>query len=191
MRDRAGYDLRNANSISLVKTKKVKVYNSFIPKTIRDWNSLDTLKNSPSLSAFKAKYKRDLLKTPNPHYLYEHGDANIHHTRLRLGLSNLKSHLFTYNLVQSPICGCGLESETTEHYILRCPTFGVARIQMYHTLLDIVDHSVLVNLKKDSDIVNLFLFGHSDLSHDKNELVFKMAQTYINQSERFSSSGLR
>ncbi len=58
-------------------------------------------------------------------------------------------------------------------------------------MIDVVDHSVLVGLKKDSDIVNLFLFGHKDLSHDKNELIFKMAQTYINQSERFSSSELR
>ena len=62
---------------------------------------------------------------------------------------------------------------------------------MYHTMLDIVNHSVLVGLRKDSDIVNLFLFGHKDLSHDKNELIFEMAQTYINQSERFSSSTLR
>ena len=140
---------------------------------------------------FKSNYKKGLLRSPNPHHLYELGDGNIHHTRLRLGLSHLKSHLFTYNLVPSPICGCGLEPETTEHYILRCPAFGIARIQMYHTMLDIVNHSVLVGLRKDSDIVNLFLFGHKDLSHDKNELIFKMAQTYINQSERFSSSSLR
>ncbi len=40
-----------------------------------------------------------MLKSPNPLRMYELGDANIHHTRLRLGLSHLKSHLFTYNLI--------------------------------------------------------------------------------------------
>ncbi len=72
------------------------------------------------------------------------GDANIQHTRLRLGLSHLKSHLFTYNLIDSPTCGCGLESETVDHYILRCPAFGLARIEMYHSMVDILDEHLLV-----------------------------------------------
>ncbi len=108
-----------------------------------------------------------MLRSPNPLHSYELGDANIHHTRLRLGLSHLKPHLFTYNLVPSPMCGCGLEAETTAHYILRCPTFGVARIAMYHTMVDILDHRLLTTLDKDSDIVNLFLHGHEELSYDR------------------------
>ena len=122
---------------------------------------------------------------------FEMGDANIHHTRLNLGLSHLKAHLFTYNLIPSPICGCGIEAETTEHYIIRCPTFGVARIEMYHTMIGILGNNLLATLRKDSDIVNLFLYGHNDLSYDKNRLIFKMAQTYINASERFSSTSLQ
>ncbi len=98
---------------------------------------------------------------------------------------------FTYNLIDNPTCGCGLEPETTEHYILRCPTFGVARIEMYHTMVDILDNYLLTTLTRDSDIVNLFLSGHTKLSSDKNMLVFKMAQTYINSTERFSSSSLQ
>ena len=74
--------------------------------------------------------------------------------------------------------------------ILRCPTFGMARIEMYHTMVDILDDHLLTTLTRDSDIVNLFLFGHNELSFDKNMLVFKMAQTYINDSERFSSNSL-
>ena len=62
---------------------------------------------------------------------------------------------------------------------------------MYHTMVDILDHSLLTSLKHDSDIVNLFLYGHKDLSHKRNELIFKMALTYINSSERFSLSTLQ
>ena len=75
-----------------IRTKKVKVYNSFVPKTIRDWNNLDKYRYAPSLSSFKASYKNGLLRSPNNLHMYELGDANIHHTRLRLGLSHLKSH---------------------------------------------------------------------------------------------------
>ncbi len=167
------------------------MYNSFVPKTIRDWNNLDKYRYAPSLSSFKANYKNGTLRSPNNLHMYELGDANIHHTRLRLGLSHLKSHLFTYNLINSPLCGCGLETETTEHYILRCSSFGVARIEMYHTMVEILDNHLVTTLTRDSDIVNLFLFGHNELSFDKNMLVFKMAQTYINNSERFSSSSLQ
>ena len=86
---------------------------------------------------------------------------------------------------------CGLEPETVDHYILRCPVFGLARIEMYHRMIDILDDHLLTTLKKDSDIVSLFLHGHPELSHDKNILIYAMAQTYINKSERFSSNSLQ
>ncbi len=62
---------------------------------------------------------------------------------------------------------------------------------MYHTMVDILDNHLLTALTKDSDIDNMFLFGHTELSFDKNILVFKKAQTYINNIERFSSSSLQ
>ncbi len=188
--ERTDYYLRNSKDLTTVKTRKVKTYNSFIPKTVRDWNNLDKSKYTPSLSSFKASYKNGMLRSPNPLHMYELGDANIHHTRLRLGMSCLRAHLFTYNLIDSPMCGCGLEFETIEHYILRCPTFGVARIEMYKSMVDILDNHLLVTLTRDSDIANLFLYGHKDLCLDKNILIFKMAQTYIISTERFSSSSL-
>ncbi len=87
--ERSDYYLRNVNDLTTVKTKKVKVYNSFVPKTVRDWNNLDAYKYTPSLSSFKASYKKGMLRSPNQLHYFELGDANIHHTRLRLGLSRL------------------------------------------------------------------------------------------------------
>ena len=37
-----GYVLRNAGDLRTVLSKKVKLYNSFVPKTTREWNSLPT-----------------------------------------------------------------------------------------------------------------------------------------------------
>ncbi len=81
-----------------------------------------------------------MLRSPNPLHMYEFGDANIFHTRLRLGMSCLRAHLFTHDLIDNPMCGCGLGIETTEHYILRCPTFGVAHIEMYKVMVEILDN---------------------------------------------------
>ena len=61
-------------------------------------------------------------------------------------------------------------------------------------ILHVPSHSNRVQDKdsdKDSDIVKLCLHGHEDLSHEKNILIFKMAYTYINASERFSSTPLQ
>ncbi len=41
MGDRAGYALRDAGNLTTVKTRKVKVYKSFVPKTVSDCNNLD------------------------------------------------------------------------------------------------------------------------------------------------------
>ena len=63
--DRTNYNLRNSQDLTTVRTKKVKVYNSFIPKTVREWNNLDKSKYTPSLSSFKASYKKVMLRSPN------------------------------------------------------------------------------------------------------------------------------
>ena len=48
-----------------------------------------------------------------------------HITRLRLGLSHLRDHKFKHGFLDSlkPICSCGLDVETTCHYLLHCPNF--------------------------------------------------------------------
>ncbi len=44
--DRAGYVLRNASKLDIIKTRLVVSYNSFLPKTTRDWNVLLSRKNT-------------------------------------------------------------------------------------------------------------------------------------------------
>ena len=51
-------------------------------------------------------------------------------------------------------------------------------------LLNVVDANLLYRLK-ESDIVNLFLFGDREFPHECNVMLAKMAQTYIIDSNRF------
>ena len=44
-------------------------------------------------------------------------------TKLRLKFSHLNEHKFRHNFkdIKVAMCGCGSETETTEHFFLRCP----------------------------------------------------------------------
>ena len=184
--DRVGYALRNAGNIALIRTKHVKTYNSFIPKTIRDWNNLRILHNASSIDSFKSRYKKEFFGDTNPFFRLDIGGGNIPHARLRLGLSHLAQHLFTHNLIDDPTCkSCGLESETVTHYLLRCPTFHTQRTVYLAGLLQTLDPRIIANLD-DNLIVELFLYGDKDLPAI-NRTLFTMAQTFITSSNRFDN----
>ncbi len=167
-----------------------KLYNSFVPKTTREWNNLPNhIQNAVSNSSFKSCYKKHFFQQANSFYSYEKEKANIHHTRLRLGLSHLRSHLSTYNLINDPLCQqCNLESETIEHYLIRCPSYTIPRIRYLQSLIESYDYNYVSSLS-DFDLVDKFLHGDSTLSNTDNLNLFSMAQTYIIDTDRFSFGG--
>ncbi len=188
--DRVGnYVLRNSGDFTCIRTKKAMFYNSFLPKTIREWNNNESAWRgfdfSPSVDSFKSNYKKLLHRTSNKHYNIELENGSIHHSRLRMGLSHLRAHLFHYNLIDNPICQfCNVEPETTGHYVLRCPSFHAARTSY---LLGIIANLDLeyVNALDDDKILDIFLYGDLELDDQVNEVLFSMALTFINSSKRF------
>ncbi len=194
--DRVGYVLRNAGKLDAPKTRLVPSYNSFLPKTIREWNALmsqgnvgspgQRLSTATSIDSFKAIYKREFFRTCNPFFKIDHEGGNVHHTRLRLGLSHLRAHLFKNNLISDPVCQfCNLEVETIEHYLLRCPTYTVHRVRYLMDLSTILEPPYVAGLN-DEKIVNVLLYGDIDLEQVINEQLFIMAQTFIVNSKRFA-----
>ncbi len=190
--DRAGYVLRNESKHDTIKTILVVSYNSFLPKTTRDWNqllasnvNLEKLQQTTTIESFKACYKREFLRIANPLNSIDNG-GNMHQTRLRLGLSHLRAHLFQYNLIDNPICQfCNLEPETTSHYILRCPTYNTVRVRFLIGLITLLDRNYVASLNDDK-IVDLFLKGDPLLNHDTNVNIITMAQQFIVDSKRFN-----
>ena len=188
--DRVGcYVLRNSGDLTIDKHKKTQMYTSFIPKTVRDWN--DNICNwrandfAPSLDSFKSRYKKLLFRTSNKLFNIELENGNISHTRLRLGLSHLRSHLFYYGLIDNPQCQfCGIEPETTAHYILRCPSFHASRLNYLMGSVANLDGGFLNSLN-DEKKVQLFLFGSDDLEENINVLLFEMTLTFIVSSKHF------
>ena len=54
-------------------------------------------------------------------------------TRLRLNFSHLSEHKLRYNFIDTinPMCSCGFEPETTDHYILCCSNL-YTHLRLYH-----------------------------------------------------------
>ena len=85
------------------------------------WNSLQTeIRNSASLSAFKIGIKSIFcpLRGKKGFNVSLNRWASILHARLRLRSHALNEYLFKINCYSSPICHCGIENETVEHYFL-------------------------------------------------------------------------
>ena len=165
------YLLRNARNISTLQCNSNLFYNSFLPSSIRDWNSLsDEIRNSQTFSIFKSKLNADGVKPPSYH---NHGlrTLQIYHARLRLDCSSLNSHLHKKNIVESPLCICG-DAETTKHYLLHCPQYHVPRNQVLNDYL----HMPIKTLLK----------GDPHLSVEENENIFNAVQTFIARTGRFT-----
>ena len=108
-------------------------------------------------------------------------------TRLRLGLSHLRYHKFRHNFQDciNPICVCGLEIETTTHFLLHCSLFQSARQSL---LIDIkkIDESILK--KRDELIIKTLLYGNDKFDLSCNKSVISSTIEFIVSTERFSYS---
>ena len=108
------YDFRRKDFVLPLYTRAVKQQSSYFPATIRDYNVLPSfIKDSNSLNNFKDLVCQHLNEF-NRKKIYS---RKINHTRLRLGLSGLNKHLYSYNLIPSRLCKKRSHSkpETSEH----------------------------------------------------------------------------
>ena len=115
------YNLRQSQNIAIPKCRLSKYQKSFLPHAITLWNGLENhLKQIQDYDSFKL-----LLAEQKPMHnaLYYLGNRklNIIMARLRMNCSDLRSHLYKFNLIDSPRCPCGHEEEDLVHFFfVRC-----------------------------------------------------------------------
>ena len=64
------YNLRNSNDLQTVDARSSQYYHSFLPSTIRDWNSLSVeTKQSDSVNSFKRLLNKGKSTVPNHYYI--------------------------------------------------------------------------------------------------------------------------
>ena len=159
--------LRNRSDIPPL-TKKNRYENSFFPYTIKAWKELDEeVKSKPSIQSFN-KSLFD-FKRLHGHPLFgicdKFGIRLL--TKIRVEFSDLRDHRFNHAFnFESPMYACGIETETSVHFFLRCP-----RCPMQHAIL----------LSKISDIF------HNDVSVFPNEHCFHIL-IYDSNVYRFATN---
>ena len=168
------YNLRNSLQYRVPRCHLETFSKSFFLSTIRSWNSLDpNFKSIQTTSKFKHTLRANLFKVSN-HYLLGSRKCNIIHTRLRHQCSSLGADLFRANIINDPSCACGCPLEVAIHYLLECPLYTNARMQLF---MSITPYTVI-------SIENL-LFGSDNLTDENNLIVFRNVQKYIHHSNRF------
>ena len=105
-------------------------------------------------------------------------------TRIRLKFSHLNKHKFHHNFKNTvvAICGCGTETETAEHYFLRCPFFVTERQKLLNNVYD--KHFSSQNLNEKS-MIDILLYGCDKLNERDNKEILLHTIDYIKSSKRF------
>jgi hypothetical protein len=185
------YNLRNADNIAIPMGRRTGYINSFMPSSVRLWNALDRdIRTRNSLDSFKYHLKKVKFKNKNKLYPRFNGNMAVNHTRIRMGLSGLKSQRHDYNHVPRPTCDfCGAKKEDPMHYFMQCRAFATMRVKLMVDILELYRTNNIVldltrTLKKKELIKNL-LCGDSRLEMGENVKLFQIVQHYIHTSQRF------
>jgi hypothetical protein len=173
--ERTRYVLRTSNHLSTPASRTNTFSRSFVPSTVVEWNKLeDHIKNIPTLASFK---NRLMPKNRPTNVLFYYGPrwTNIQLARLRIGCSNLNSHLFhNLHVVNHPHLACGYIEENVEHFFFTCPMF----IEQRRNLFAVLDYEA-------SNTHNI-LHGITSNTPDGNRLRQDAVITYIEATGRFT-----
>ena len=90
-------------------------------------------------------------------------------TRLRLQFSHLNEHKFRHGFSDTinPMCACGTEIETTEHFLLRCQFYSTQRLELFEKLEKVEPNFLSLSAK------NQFLFYCMVLEPIPKNLIMK------------------
>ena len=179
------YAIRNVDNIPCFKMRHNFYKNSFFPSTIIEWNNLDpTLRNSKRFVDFKNSILEFIRASPSNVFNCNNHKGIKLITRLRVGMSHLREHKFKHNFQDclNPICGCGLDIESTSHFLLHCPTFNDERYTLLSTLNNI--DCTLLELTKSS-LSQTLLYGNTLFDKEKNTRILNATIEYILSTERF------
>ena len=178
------YYLRSASTCAIrpfpSRTKSFK--KSFFPYCINEWNNNLTAKirNAKSINIFKKSIINEKQE-------YDPLGVKLL-ARLRLQFSHLNEHKFRHGFSDTvnPMCACGTEIETTEHFFLRCHLYSTQRSELFESLRKV--DSNFLNLH-EKDQVNTLLHGsQKNDSKCANQEILKFVITYIKATTRFDRS---
>ena len=116
-----------------------------------------------------------------------HPKGLIFLTRLRIDLNHLKEHKFKHSFLDTlnPICTCGFDTETLNHFFLQCPRFTNERQNL---LLKIEKNIPAISKKTDTSITSILLYDDPSFSAELNTNILNLSIDCILSTKRFESN---
>ena len=165
---------------------RTKAFNSsFYPYSIKQWCALsDEIRNIVSVNKFKETTISFIRLKENSVFAIHDTKGLKLLTRLRLNFSHLNEHKFRHGFKETvdPMCKCGVEIETTLHFLLRCRLYSNIRTKLLDDIYTV--HSSLTNYP-DEKLLNILLYGSEYFSVKTNQSILKSTIKFLKSSERF------
>ena len=145
------------NIVKLTASRTVNFNNSFFPLCSQEWNNLsDDIKSLPLPISFK-KAVLSFVKTSENSVFAIHGNNGIKLlTCLRLNFSHLNEHKFRHNFLDTCMCSCGSEPESTAHFLLHCQNHVMNRSKL---LKNVYSLDQTLRNYDDDRLIHILLFG--------------------------------
>ena len=104
---------------------------------------------------------------------------------LQLNFSHLNEPKFRHNFNDrvDPMRTCGLEPETTHHYLLRCSLFSTQRLELLNNVF-ILNPSI--KNYSNEKLLNVLLYGSEDLNWNLSKEILIATIKFLKRSERFN-----
>ena len=181
------YSLRNPDVVGRIRARTEKFKSSFYPNCLVEWNELDLeIRLAPSVGIFKKKLI-SIIRPLAKSVFGIHDPIGLSYlTQLRVGLSKLCFHKFKHNFRDSinPMCPSNDGIETTEHFLLLCPSFEVERLNLLARVFELLRPYGYIDLSNEV-LMQLLLYGDKHLPHDLNRNLLALTLKYIHATGRF------
>ena len=131
------YPLRSVSSgkLKCIPSRTKSFSKTCFPLCIEEWNKLNPeIRNAKSIYKFKKSIITEKLEN-SLYNVHDHIGVKLL-SRLRLQFTHLNEHKFRhgFNDTVNPMCPCGTDGETTEHFLLRCHCFSTQRSELFDYL---------------------------------------------------------
>ena len=105
-------------------------------------------------------------------------------TSLCVKFSDLHEHKFRHNFHTTPMCLCSEDTETTEHYLLRCQLYADHHGILFNTMSSTIQNDV--STFHENDLCSLLLYSDPRFNEILNRPILESTIKYIYDSGRFT-----
>ena len=174
------YQTRSSSQNKMkIYSRKSKVFNSsFYPHSIEEWCALrEEIWNKVSVDKFGEIILSFIKPRENSIFAIPYTKVLKLLTSLRLNFSHLNKHKFRHGFRDTvdPMCKCGLETETTLHFLLRCKLYSTIRTELLDNISTLGPS--LTNYP-DEKLLNILLCGSEYFSVKTNQLILKSTMKF-------------